>query len=44
MSKDSELRDKMNVLQAMSDIYDNVNLIDYTDNTEMSIRDKEHIK
>lgn len=44
MSKDSELRDNMNVLQAMSDIYDNVNLIDFTDNTEMSVRDKEHIK
>ena len=34
----------MNILQAMGDIYDYVNLIDFTDNTEMSVRDKDHIK
>lgn len=44
MAKDSEIRDKMNILQSIADIYDKVNLIDFTDNTEMSVRDKEQIK
>ena len=43
-TKDNEIRDKMNILQAIGDIYDNVNLIDFTDNTEMSVRDKDHVK
>ncbi len=43
-AKDSEVQSKMNVLQSIADIYDKVNLIDFTDNTEMSVRDKQHIK
>lgn len=43
-AKDSEIRDKMSILQAIADIYDKVNLIDFTDMTEMSVRDKEHVK
>jgi diguanylate cyclase (GGDEF)-like protein len=43
-AKDTEIRDKISTLQAMSDIYDNVNLIDFTDNTEMALRDKNHKK
>lgn len=43
-SKESEVRDKMNILQSIADIYDNVNLIDFTDNTEMSVRNKAHVK
>ena len=43
-AKDSEVQDKVNILTAIADIYDKVNLIDFTDNTEMSIRDKQHIK
>ena len=43
-TKESEVQDKMNILQAIADIYDNVNLLDFTDNTEMSVRDNEHIK
>lgn len=43
-TKDSEIRDKVNILQAIADIYDNVNLIDFTDYTEMSVRDKDHVR
>ena len=43
-AKDSEIRDKVDVLQSIADIYDNVNLIDFSDRTEMSVRDKEHKK
>ena len=43
-SKDSEIQDKMNILQSIADIYDKVNLIDFTENTEMSVRDKEQVK
>ncbi len=43
-AKDLELKDKMNILQAFADIYDKVNLIDFTNNTEMSMRDKEQTK
>lgn len=43
-AKDSELQDKINILQAFLDIYDKVNLIDYNEKTEMSMRDKEHTK
>jgi diguanylate cyclase (GGDEF)-like protein len=34
----------MSILQSIADIYDRVNLIDFVDNTEMSVRDKEQIK
>ena len=43
-AKDSEIQDKVNILQSIADIYDKVNLIDFRDNTEMSVRDKEHKK
>ncbi len=43
-SKDSEVQDKMNILQSIADIYDRVNLIDFIESTEMSVRDKQHIK
>jgi diguanylate cyclase (GGDEF)-like protein len=43
-AKDSEIQDKVNILQAIADIYDKVNLIDFNDCTEMSIRDKDQIK
>ena len=43
-SKDSQIQDQVNILQSIADIYDNVNLIDFTDNTEMSVRDKNQIK
>lgn len=44
LSKDSEIRDQINILQSMADIYDNVNLIDFADNTEMSVRDKNQVR
>ena len=43
-SKNSEIQDKINILQSIADIYDKVNLIDFIDHTEMSVRDKDHIK
>ena len=43
-SKDTEVQDKINILKAIADIYDNVNLVDFTDSTEMSVRDKGHVK
>ena len=43
-AKDSEIQDKLDILKAIADIYDKVNLIDFTDNTEMSVRDKDHVK
>ena len=43
-AKNSEVQDKMNILQAIADIYDKVNLIDFVNNTEMSVRDMDHVK
>ena len=43
-AKDSEIKDKVDILQSIADIYDRVNLIDFTDYTEMSIRDKNQRK
>lgn len=43
-TKDSEIQDKINMLQAIANIYDKVNLIDFVDNYEMSVRSKEQIK
>jgi diguanylate cyclase (GGDEF)-like protein len=43
-SKESEIKDKMSILQSIADIYDRVNLLDFVDNTEMSVRDKEQNK
>lgn len=35
---------KMDILNSMVEIYDNVNLISFVDNTEMSLRSEEHVK
>ncbi len=43
-AKDSEIKDQMNVLQSIADIYEKVNLIDFVDYTEMSVRDKARCK
>ena len=43
-AKNSEIQDKINILQGFADIYDNVNLIDFTDNTEMSMSKREQDK
>lgn len=43
-AKDSEIQDKVNILKAIADIYDKVNLLDFTNNTEMSVRDKEPVR
>lgn len=43
-AKESELQSNMNILKAIADIYDKVNLIDFTDYTEMSVRDMAHNK
>ncbi len=42
--KDSSLQEKLDILNSMAEIYDNVNLIDFTENTEMSLRSTEHKK
>jgi len=38
------MKEKMDILDSMAEIYDNVNLIDFTENTEMSLRDAEQKK
>lgn len=38
------VREKMEILDSMAEIYDNVNLIDFSDNTETSLRDSEQKK
>ncbi len=43
-SKDSEIREKMDILRAIADIYDKVNLIDFVENTEMSVGEDEQVK
>ena len=37
-------QERMDVLDSMAEIYDNVNLISFVDNTEMSLRDPEQVK
>ena len=37
-------QERMGVLDSMAEIYDNVNLISFVDNTEMSLRDPEQVK
>lgn len=46
MIKDQEksMEEKMDILDSMAEIYDNVNLIDFVNNTEMSLRDTEQKK
>lgn len=41
---ESSAREKMEILDSMAEIYDNVNLIDFIENTEMSLRDAEQKK
>ncbi len=38
------MKEKMDILSSMAEIYNNVNLIDFVNNTEMSLRDAEHVK
>ena len=38
------MEEKMELLDSMAEIYDNVNLIDFVDNTEMSLRDEKQEK
>jgi diguanylate cyclase (GGDEF)-like protein len=42
--KESSEQERMGVLDSMAEIYDNVNLISFVDNTEMSLRDPEQKK
>lgn len=42
--KDAAMKEKVELLDSMAEIYDNVNLIDFTNNTEMSLRDSEQKK
>ena len=43
-NQEKEMEEKMNILDSMAEIYDNVNLIDFVHNTEMSLRDSEQRK
>ena len=42
--QEAENEEKVAVLDSMAEIYDNVNLIDFTEKTEMSLRDRNHVK
>ena len=42
--KETEMDEKIGLLDSMAEIYDNVNLINFIDSTEMSLRDKERLK
>ncbi len=39
---EDEMQERMDILDSMAEIYDNVNLLDFIENTEMSLRD-EHL-
>ena len=41
---EENMKEKMEILNSMAEIYDNVNLIDFINNTETSLRDEEHTK
>ena len=41
IDQDKEMKEKIDILDSMVEIYDNVNLINFTDNTEMSLRSPE---
>jgi len=43
-NQEASLAEKMELLDSMAEIYDNVNLIDFVNNTEMSLRDSEQKK
>ncbi|MCR5596381.1 MAG: diguanylate cyclase [Lachnospiraceae bacterium] len=40
--QENSMNEKMKLLDSMAEIYDNVNLIDFVNNTETSLRDDEH--
>ncbi len=42
--KEENVQEKLDILNSMAEIYDNVNLISFTENTEMSLRSSEHKK
>ena len=42
--QERSMQEKMDLLDSMAEIYDNVNLIDFVNNTETSLRDEEHKK
>ena len=42
--QERSMEEKINLLDSMAEIYDNVNLIDFVNNTETSLRDEEHKK
>jgi diguanylate cyclase (GGDEF)-like protein len=42
--QEKSVQEKMDILDSMVEIYDNVNLISFVDNTEMSLRDSEQKK
>ena len=42
--QEKDVQEKMDVLDSMAEIYDNVNLISFIENTEMSLRDAEQKK
>ncbi len=44
LEKERNLQEKLDILNSMAEIYDNVNLISFDDNTEMSLRNAEHKK
>ena len=41
---EKNMQEKMGILDSMAEIYDNVNLIDFVNNTEISLRDSEQKK
>lgn len=41
---DRRMKEKMNILDSMVEIYDNVNLINFNNSTEMSLRDKDQVE
>ncbi len=44
VEQEKAMEEKMDILDSMAEIYDNVNLIDFINNTEMSLRDNEQKK
>ncbi len=44
IEQEEAMGEKMDILDSMAEIYDNVNLIDFVNSTEMSLRDEEQIK
>ena len=44
LDQEKVMEEKMDILDSMAEIYDNVNLIDFVNNTEMSLRDSEQKK